>query len=49
MENKNLLLTLLLLFGLFLGHITYTLIGPLLPGELIRRDISSIYSGIILG
>ena len=39
----------LLCFGLFLCLMTYTLIAPLLPGELIRRDISSIYSGIIMG
>ena len=39
----------LLCFGVFLTLLTYTLIAPLLPSELLKRDISSLYNGVIIG
>lgn len=39
----------LLCFGVFLTLVTYNLIAPLLPEQLIHRQISTVYSGIILG
>ena len=46
--NENLLLA-LLCSGIFPSILSYTLVSPLLPGELIPRDLDQVYSGIILG
>ena len=49
MKKSQMVLIGLLCFGVFLTLLTYTLIAPLLPSELLKRDISSLYNGVIIG
>ncbi len=46
--EKGLLLVLLCL-GILPSILSYTLVAPFLPGELLRRGIDQIYAGIIMG
>ena len=46
---KEKLLLALLCLGIFPSTLSYTLVAPLLPGELIRRELDLAWAGIIMG
>lgn len=47
MKKENLLL-LIICVGIVVVMMSYTLIAPFVPGELLRRGIDPFYNGVIL-